>query len=330
VAIAMKSTLVVLLFSLLACVAVKLWRERCRELLFLTLPWAFYLTISLNSGLGNGIRHILPVLPFCVVFAAAGVWSLAANRRSWKVVLGAAIALHALSSLRAFPNYISYGNELWGGPENTYAYLADANVDWGQGLKMAKSYVKRTHSQPCWIVQISWVPDYEIPCGESSPTRHEIPPVHFKGTLIVSSWEVSGMGTGSVRAMEIFRGRKPVATLAGSAMLVYEGEFDLSPIAAAEHFNLAQMARDPARTVSELELAAALDPGYAAPHLQLCSLAGQRGDMERAERECNVALDLSRKDPTTPSATTRSLARFMQRRGIRIRARDVAENSTGQ
>jgi hypothetical protein len=337
-AIALKSTLVLLLFSVLGCAAVKLWRERRRELLFLTLPPALYFAASLNSGLGNGIRHLLPILPFCVIFAAAGVASLVGNRRLWQALVALAIVLHAASSLHAFPNYISYGNELAGGPQGIYAYLSDSNVDWGQGLKIANTYIERTHPQPCWIIQVTWIPDSAVPCGETSPSRHEIPPVHFKGTLIVSNWLLAGMATntGGVRAVEIFRGRKPKATLAGSAMLVYEGEFDLSPIAAEEHYRLAQAAKDnnndndnhndQALTRSELQTAIALDPRFAAPHIQLCVYATFHGDMTGAEQECNRALELSLQDPATPKATTRSLARFMRQHSIRIQAQNAPDN----
>jgi hypothetical protein len=327
-AIALKSTLVLLLFSLIACFAIKLWRERRRELLFLSLPPAFYFAASLNSGLGNGVRHVLPVLPFCVIFAAAGVASLVRNRRLWQGLVVFALVLHAASSLHAFPNYLSYGNELWGGPKRMYAYLADANVDWGQGLKAVNSYIERVHPQPCWIIQISWVPDSGVPCGETSTSHHEIPPVHFNGTLIVSSWVVTGMGTGGIRSMEIFRGRKPSATLAGSAMLVYEGEFDLSPIAAAEHFSLAQKAPDQAATESELQMAIGLDPRFAAPHIQLCTLASFHRDINDAERECNLAMQLSLDDPSIPRATATSLVRFMRRRGIRIQTQSAGQGGS--
>lgn len=329
-AIALKSTLVLLLFSVLGFLAVHKWREQPRELLFLTLPPALYFAVSMHSGLGNDIRHVLPVLPFVVIFAAAGVASLVGKRQPWLMLVGLAMVLHAASSLHAFPNYISYGNELSGGPQGVYRYLAGANVDWAQGMKITNDYIERTHPQPCWLIQISSIPDTGVPCGEISPLRHEVPPVHFNGTLIVSNWLVTGLGTGGVRAREIFRGRKPTATLAGSAILVYEGEFDLSPIAAAEHYALAQEAHDEAVKTPELQAAIALDPRFPAPHIHLCELAVSHGDKNGAERECNRALELSLEDPATPKATPRSLARFMRQRGMHIQAQNALENSSLQ
>src|SRR5690349_16576157 len=327
-AILIKSSLIVLGLSVLACLAVSFWRRQRRELLFLILPPAIYLGISLNSGLGNGIRHVLAVVPFCLIFAAAGAWWLAQKRRAWQAALVIVITLHAASSLRAFPNYISYANELWGGPQNTHAYLANANADWGQALKMLKAYVDAKQPQPCWVVHISRrLGDYTVPCGESSADQHGVPPVEFKGTLIVSSSVVAGMeeaSAGGARAVEIFRGRKPVAKIGGSAMLVYEGEFDLSPIAATQHYNVAKDAatRAPALAASEAEVAASLSPEYAAPHALLCSITRSRRDIGRAEQECNLALALYRKDPAASDTAVKSLARFMQRRGIRIRAQE--------
>ncbi len=57
------------------------------------------------------------------------------------------VACHASSSLRAFPNYLSYANEAWGGPANTYKYLTDSNVDWGQQLKTVHAYLDQRHQE---------------------------------------------------------------------------------------------------------------------------------------------------------------------------------------
>ena len=53
--------------------------------------------------------------------------------------------------VRAFPNYIPYANELWGGPAKTHEILADSNVDWGQGLVALKQYIDQHQIKNCWF-----------------------------------------------------------------------------------------------------------------------------------------------------------------------------------
>ena len=47
----------------------------------------------------------------------------------------------ALGTVRTGPFYLTYFNELVGGPANGYKYLAGPDVDWGQGLKGLAAYL---------------------------------------------------------------------------------------------------------------------------------------------------------------------------------------------
>jgi hypothetical protein len=144
VAATIKFTLPTLLLLVVSAFAVPFWRKRKREAAFLLVPAAILLASAMNYTIDIGIRHLLPLLPFLVILAAAGTWSLVRNRRWPTIALVTLLVFHAVSSLRAFPNYLSYGNELWGGPANTYKYLSDSNTDMGQALKMTQDYTART------------------------------------------------------------------------------------------------------------------------------------------------------------------------------------------
>ena len=48
----------------------------------------------------------------------------------------------AFGTLRTGPFYLTYFNELIGGPANGYRYLAGPDVDWGQGLKALADYLR--------------------------------------------------------------------------------------------------------------------------------------------------------------------------------------------
>ena len=48
---------------------------------------------------------------------------------------------YLLSSALIHPHYLSYFNELAGGPTRGIEYFADSNLDWGQDLKGLKRYM---------------------------------------------------------------------------------------------------------------------------------------------------------------------------------------------
>jgi hypothetical protein len=241
-AILIKSTLGFLLLVLVSLAGGRWARERPRETLWMLIPAAVFLGASMTSRLNIGVRHILPVYPFLAVLAAAGAWSVAKGHRRWAVVVGGLVLIHALSSLRAFPNYLPYSNELWGGPSKTYRVLTDSNVDWGQGLPAAKRYLEAHTGTPCWLAYFGTVDpaSYGLPCSLLTVSSaviwerplDEVPPV-IEGTVLVSATEMSGeaWGPGELNPYGLFRTERPVTCLAGS-ILVYQGSFPV-PLASA-------------------------------------------------------------------------------------------------
>ena len=240
--LAIKLTLGFLLLLALAPFGLLRAPEGRREQVWMLVPAAVFLTASMTSNLNIGVRHILPVYPFLSVLAAAGAWRLAKAQRAAAIVVGSLLVLHAASSLRAYPNYIPYSNELWGGPSRTYEVLTDSNADWGQGLPAAKHYLETHAATPCWLAYFGSADPghFELPCTllTSSTARvwgrtiAETPPV-LQGTVLVSATEVAGQlwGPEELNPYGAFRTKRPVAILAGS-ILVYQGSFEV-PLASA-------------------------------------------------------------------------------------------------
>ncbi len=114
----------------------------------LLVPVAFLLVyFSLFFRLGIGVRYILPAFPFLFVFAGR----VAAFRPSpgwarWQpAVVGALLLWLAASSLSVHPHYLSYFNEIAGGPANGWRWLLDSNLDWGQDDEYVREvYVPRS------------------------------------------------------------------------------------------------------------------------------------------------------------------------------------------
>jgi hypothetical protein len=152
VTIVIKSTLaflVLLGISVFAIASRKL--TGAREILFLTVPPAFYLMVAMNSKINIGVRHILPLYVFLAVLIAGAARSLMRSDRRWQYVVVALLLFHVFSSVRSYPNYMAYSNELWGGPSQTYKYLTDSNVDWAQQLKSTKQYLDGRGLKECWF-----------------------------------------------------------------------------------------------------------------------------------------------------------------------------------
>jgi hypothetical protein len=103
----------------------------------------FYFALSMKSSINLGLRHVLPVIPFIAL--AIGIlvskyWNRHLYVRIATIILG---IWFAISSLRIYPYYLEYFNELIGGPSNGYKYLVDSNLSWKQDEFLVQDYVKR-------------------------------------------------------------------------------------------------------------------------------------------------------------------------------------------
>lgn len=323
VAALIKFSAVVLIFALAACFSWRFWKKNRRELLFLIVPPAIFMAASCASNINMGIRHILPVLPFLILFGASGTWVLLSRYKNGLAVCAVAVFLHAASSLHAFPNYIAYSNEFWGGPSNTYRYLADSNVDWGQSMKEAKAYLDRAQPKSCWMIHAynDMDSDYGIPCGETSEFKVDEPPQHFSGTVIVTASALAGIlnYTGGARTAAMFRNLQPKAKLGGSALFVYEGDFDLSSFVASYHAqqSAGMLAYDARSAMREAQEAVWFDARNHIGHFVMCLAAEALGNPVQAEQECNATLKVLREDPNV-LADRPGIEKYMRSHGMRV------------
>jgi Dolichyl-phosphate-mannose-protein mannosyltransferase len=271
-----KSTLGFLLLLMVALTG--FWRFRTklrREFLFLVIPAGFYLLVAIASQFNIGVRHILPVYPFLIVFAAVGAGTIVESDRRWLVAIVVLVALHMASSLRAFPNYISYANEIWGGPTQTYKVLTDSSVDWGQQLKDVEKYLDAHAVKDCWFDYFAQMPVnpsyYQIKCRSlpdafasllSMPA--EVIPPHVDGTVLISATELAGTlwGPDELNPYAQFGKLTPDAVIDGG-VLVFYGQFDVPLAAANSHaLNSSQLLRSgkPEEALEEAQVALTLAP----------------------------------------------------------------------
>ncbi len=236
-----KSTIPLLLMVALAPFA--RLRNHGREVLFLSVPPIFFLLVAIFSNLNLGVRHILAVYPFMIVLAAAAGWHFVVRSRVGAGAVAGLVLFAAVSSLHAFPSYLTYSNEAFGGPSNTYRVVTDANADWGQSLKWVKAYVDDQHLSNCWFdYNVPFVDPgyYKIGCKPlPSAMGHwgmgpsvAVPP-SISGTILISATEAEGLlwGPDVLNPYEVFKQRRPDA-LIGNVVLVYKGTFDVPLLAA--------------------------------------------------------------------------------------------------
>jgi hypothetical protein len=268
-----------------------------REFLFLIIPAALIVTGCMRSSYNGGIRILLPAFAFLLIVVAAGCVELV-NRIRWAAyAVPCLIALHALSSLHAYPNYLSYANEFWGGPKQAYKYLAA--LDAGQSYRQLKDYTDRHPGRPCWLLTDGyWDPGlYGVTCttiGGSSTNR--IPP-RLAGTVIVSSSMFTTTGYAQGRAVAPFVQEKPKDFIGGSALLVYEGDFDTRAAASMSAWRHVALVPEPLDAeLQEANEAVMLDPGSAPAHALRCMLLARAGIPNAAIVECETAIQLATAD----------------------------------
>ena len=123
-------------------------RQNLFDRLFLLLPPLAFLGVSMCSRINIGYRHILPMLPFLLVFGsqlASRPWPAAGRRYARVALLSGLLAWHVAGTLRVAPHHLAFFNELVGGPGQGYKYLVDSNLDWGQDLLGLADYLHEQH-----------------------------------------------------------------------------------------------------------------------------------------------------------------------------------------
>ena len=141
VALAVKTPLPTLLLSGAGLVNV-VRLNRWRALAALWLPLALFLGLTMTGRLAIGYRHILPIVPFIIMLAAyavggrwqQSVWPPVQRRPLLRYLLPLLLLWQVVGTVRLFPHYEAYFNEVAGGPENGDQWLVDSNLDWGQDL----------------------------------------------------------------------------------------------------------------------------------------------------------------------------------------------------
>lgn len=274
-----------------------------RGVLYTVIPAAVVLLFSMKGGMNIGIRHILPVYVFLFIPLAGAAWALVERNRRWLFVVAVLLVFQAASALHAFPGYISYVNEAFGGPTNAYKWVSDSSADWGQQLKSVKRYLDGRGVKNCWFAYFAQSPvdmaSYGIPCTPLYTAEIRTPdtPPAIDGPVLISSGVLSGFetGIGSLNPYDSFQKLTPSAII-DSGVMVYDGHFDI-PLAGALSLDVKAQGLmrqgDAAGALALAQQAQTLAPESAAVNQTLAQMLDANGQIDAANPYYQKALAIA-------------------------------------
>lgn len=128
---------------------------------FVILYWGY----SMSGNLNIGVRHLLPTLPFIYILSAGAIKKWFAVNDALRIrnflvqifvlaktlfglsvkslILAGLLLWFLISSLTAYPYFLSYFNLAAGGINKGYKYVTDSNYDWGQDLKRLTEWTNK-------------------------------------------------------------------------------------------------------------------------------------------------------------------------------------------
>jgi 4-amino-4-deoxy-L-arabinose transferase-like glycosyltransferase len=127
------------------------WRSL--QCIFALLGAVGVLSVGMASGVTNGFRQVLPMLPLLSVVVGYGAARLLAQRGPLRPIarLGTAglFLWLTLVSVLAHPNYLAWFNSLAG--EHPEDIVVDSDLDWGQDLARLGPALKEVGAEHVWL-----------------------------------------------------------------------------------------------------------------------------------------------------------------------------------
>lgn len=125
---------------------------------FAMLTWlAIYWYASITANLNIGVRHLMPTYGFVFILLAGQLSEITDRIKNYELrimkkfsrtiihyslfVIPLLLGWYLFENLKVFPYYLTYFNQVAGGPKGGYLYVVDSNVDWGQDAKRLADWV---------------------------------------------------------------------------------------------------------------------------------------------------------------------------------------------
>ena len=185
--------------------------ERLAKICLLA-PIVLFFALTLRDKAQAGIRYFLPIYPLFFILAGGfAAWALKRNKLSRALVL-ALLSWHAVEAVLIYPDYLTYFNELIGGPSQGYHYLRDSNIDWGQDLKGLGEYAQKEGYPEVTLFYY----------GSADPAYYHIPVRKIeKDEFIKPRNTVYALAVHHIDSVRWFEKYKPVKII-GHSIFVYD------------------------------------------------------------------------------------------------------------
>jgi 4-amino-4-deoxy-L-arabinose transferase-like glycosyltransferase len=236
-----KTPIPLLALILLGFLQIKRFGRGFAVEVMLLLPVGIYWLTAIFNNINIGHRHLLPVYPFLIVFAAKvgrAFQKPVAKRLAILSIL--LLTWNLTETLIIYPHFLAYFNEIAGGPDNGRRWLTDSNIDWGQDLKGLAAYRQQHPEEPFYLSYFGAAPPeyYGIRAGyllgfnpqvlkkldANEVTSYDQIP---SGAIVaISATNLSGVHLrhfdfpGTVEFLQKLRAMQPIANI-GHSILIY-------------------------------------------------------------------------------------------------------------
>lgn len=123
---------------------------------------AVYWYTSIRANLNIGVRHLMPVYGFTYVLLAGAIIRMMKDVKIKTFIYGNSIIIaillgwYFIENMRVFPYYLTYFNQIAGGPQNGFKYAVDSNIDWGQDIKRLSFWMQDNHVDFIHLDYFGW------------------------------------------------------------------------------------------------------------------------------------------------------------------------------
>lgn len=206
-------------------------RGTWRLTLPLLIPVVIYFAFCLASPFDIGYRHLLPILPCLFIFTSQLALIDWKTSRQGIAAIAAMLVWLTAGSVLIFPHYLTFFNEIAGGPQNGYKILVDSNVDWGQELIGLRKYMTEenipsvklsyhgTADPNAYGIRYEPLPSYPY----NQWTSDTVPDILLNppnGVYAISANNLQGLRFKNHDLYATFRQRKPDA-IVGHSIFIY-------------------------------------------------------------------------------------------------------------
>jgi hypothetical protein len=134
--------LILIVLSFVVTVRRRSWRT---DLPVFLAPVLYFISL-LTSTHDLGYRYLLPILPAAFVYST-NVFQTASAKRWTRLAVIGLIGWQIIGLIGIYPYYLTFFNEVVGGPDRGRYILSDSNLDWGQDLIGLKNYLDQHPEQ---------------------------------------------------------------------------------------------------------------------------------------------------------------------------------------